>query len=165
VYRLDPASIPEFHTRYAGLSPENGVRAPLPTGVRPECWQKGCEGIFLCEPMEGMPVLGLTNLTEVTATQYSIDLEIGCNCPLEDDREYTIRMEYKTRGRPEAHIHVQTQKYDWVEGKPFEPSDDHWTVATMKFRRPPGATVRIAIGVKSGGPDTSLFLRSVEVVQ
>jgi serine/threonine protein kinase len=165
VYRLDASTVTEFRERYAGIQSVSGRRPPLPEGVRPQCWQKGCEGEFGCESVDAAPALWLTNLTDVTATQYAIELEAGCQCLLEDDQEYTVRVQYRTKGRPDGHVYVQSQKYAHVAGVTLSPSEDQWKVATLKFRRQPNVPVQITVGLKAGGPDTSLFLRFVEVTR
>jgi serine/threonine protein kinase len=165
VYRLDAAKVPEFRERYEGISPLSGRQPPLPSGVRPQCWQKGSEGDFVCEPIDGVPALGLTNLTDVTATQYALLLEGSCGCPLEENREYTVRVEYRTRGRPDGHVYVQSEKYAHIAGLFLTPSEDRWKVSTLKFRRQPDVPVQITVGLKGGGPNTSLFLRFVEVTR
>jgi serine/threonine protein kinase len=163
IYRLDATKVPGFRDRYEGISPMSGRQPPLPDGVRPQCWQKGSQGDFACEPVNGVPALCLTNLTEVTGTQYALELESGCGCSLEDDQEYTVRVEYRTKGRPTGHIYVQSQKYAHIAGLTLNPSEDQWRIAALKFRRQPGVPVQITVGLKAGGPDTSLFFRFVEI--
>jgi hypothetical protein len=165
VYRLDATKVAAFRERYEGTSPVSGRQPPLPSGVRPQCWQKGSEGDFACEPIDGVPALGLTNLTDVTATQYALQLEAGCGCLLEDNQEYTVRVEYRTRGNPEGHVYVQSEQYAHIAGLFLTPSEDQWKVATLKFRRRPDVPVQITVGLKGGGPDTSLFFRFVEVTR
>lgn len=163
VYRLDATKVPEFREMYTSVQPESGVRPPLPIGVNPQCWKTGTRGEFMSGTHAEYRVLGVTNLTEVTASQYGIELEMSCACPLDDDQEYIVRMEYRTQGDPEANILVQTNKYSHVAGLILTPAEKEWKTATLKFRRPADTQVRLAIGLGGGGENTSLYFRFVEI--
>ncbi len=165
LFRIDPAAIPGFQVRYTGMTPESGSPPPLPAGVRAECWQPSTRGEFACESVDGAPALRLTNLSAVTATQYAIELETDCGCPLEPDQDYAVRVEYRTRGRPEGYVHVQTLKYVNVAGANLEPSEDGWKTVVLRFHRPADTQVRITVGVRIGGEDVGLDLRSLEVTR
>ena len=84
---------------------------------------------------------------------------------MEDNQEYTVRLEYRTRGRPEGHVYVQSQKYSHIAGLGLSPSEDQWRVVNLKFRRQTAVPVQITVGLKGGGPDTSLLFRFVEVTR
>jgi hypothetical protein len=164
VYRLDAAKVPEFRSMYEGLQPESGKLPPLPLGVKPECWKKGCRAEYVCGTHTGSPALWVTNLTDVTASQFAIELETHCGCPLEDGVEYEVRMEYRTQGDPDGHLYVQSRSYSHVAGLTLPPVEDQWKTVGLRFRRPPDTPVRLTIGLKSGGGDRSLYFRFVEVV-
>jgi hypothetical protein len=164
VYRLEADKIPEFRSIYDGLQPESGKLPPLPLGVKPECWKKGCRAEYVCGMHTGVPALWLTNLTDITNSQYAIELESLCSCPLEDGGEYEVRLEYRTQGEPEGHLYVQSRSYSHVAGLTLPPVEDHWKTVALKFRRQPDTPVRLTIGLKSGGEDRSLYFRFVEVI-
>jgi hypothetical protein len=163
VYRLDASKIPEFRAIYDGTQPESGKLPPLPLGVKPECWKKGCRAEYVSGTHAGVPALWLTNLTDVTASQYAIELETHCACPLEDGGEYEVRMEYRTQGDPDGHLYVQSRTYSHVAGTALPPSENEWKTVALRFRRPQETPVRLTIGLKSGGGDTSLYFRFVEI--
>jgi serine/threonine protein kinase len=163
VYRLEAAKIPEFRATYEGTQPESGKLPPLPLGVRPECWKKGCRAEYVRGTHAGSPALWLTNLTDVTASQYAIELEAHCSCPLEDGGEYEVRLEYRTQGDPDGHLYVQSRTYAHVAGLTLPPVEDQWKTVALRFRRAPDTPVRLTIGLKSGGGDRSLYIRFVEV--
>jgi serine/threonine protein kinase len=164
VYRLEAAKVPNFRSTYEGVHPESGKPPPLPLGVRPECWKQGCRGEYGCGTHAGETALWVTNLTDVTASQYAVELETHCACPLEDGGEYAVRIEYRTQGKPDGHLYVQTSTYSYVAGLTLAPSEDKWKTEILKFRRPLDTPVRLTIGLKAGGEGTSLYFRSVEVV-
>ena len=165
VFRLDAAKVPEFRATYDGFSFESGTASSLPLGVNPQCWKKGSRGEFVCGTYAGARALWVTNLTDDVSAQYAIELEADCACPLDAGQEYTIRIEYRTQGDPEAGIDVQNQKYERVAGAALAPSGDQWKTVTLKFRRPPGTPVRFTIGLLAGGANTSLYFRFVEVAR
>jgi serine/threonine protein kinase len=163
VYRVDATKIPEFREIYTSVHSESGTRPPLPVGVNPQAWKMGSRGEFVSGTYAGARALWVTNMTDVTATQYAIELEASCGCQLEDEQDYVIRMEYRTQGNPEGHLYVQTQKYSHVAGLHLPPVEGEWKSATLKFRRPADTPVRLTLGLKDGGADTTLYIRFLEI--
>jgi serine/threonine protein kinase len=163
VYRLEAGKIPEFRSTYDGIQPESGKLPPLPLGVKPECWKKGCKAEYVRGIHAGAPALWVTNLTDITASQYAIELESHCSCPLDDGGEYEVRLEYRTQGDPDGHLYVQSRTYSYIAGLTLPPAEDQWKTVALRFRRQVDTPVRLTIGLKAGGADKSLYFRFVEV--
>ena len=74
VYRLEVDKIPPFRMVRDG-GKRVGDTERLPRGVACYCWKPESVGEFRCEPVDGVPALGVTNLNERMSGQFAFELE------------------------------------------------------------------------------------------
>ncbi|MBY0513583.1 MAG: protein kinase [Gemmataceae bacterium] len=165
VYRLDVAGIAPFRVTKGGGQPAVGEPEKLPPGVSCNCWKATARGEFRRADLDGVPALGLTNLSNDMSAQFSFELEKTLKVVLRPGVVYRVKVSYQTRNEAAGNLAVQTQDYKGVASAKLTGSGGTWKDAAVAFERKDGVPVRLTIDNTTVGEGNTLYFRSVEVVE
>jgi hypothetical protein len=168
VFRLDAASVPAFRNRKEGSQLVSGDRDVMPAGTYIHGWKHETLAEFAREDVDGVPALALTHLNATTSAQIGVELERpggGGAAKLAADREYVVRVTYRTSGAASGRSYVQTHgDYAQVESAELPTTGGSWRTVEYKFTKPDRA-VRLLIDTYGTGEGNTLYIREVVVAE
>jgi serine/threonine-protein kinase len=169
IYSLRASAIPAFRVQKEKGGRLGGDAEKLPAGVACQCWRDGAVGDFRCEPVDGVPALGLTNLNDEKSAQFTFALEGALKLRLEPGKGYRVKVSYLTANDATGQATVQAVPgYKGLTVAPLPGTAGEWKTASVSFVRPPAedrVELRLAVENTAAGEGNTLWIRSVEVVE
>ncbi len=168
VFRLDPAAVKPFRNRKQGGRQVSGDRDVMPPGTYAHGWKADTLAEYAREDVDGAPALALTHLGGSSSAQIGVELERpggGGVANLVADREYVVRVTYRTDGTASGRSYVQTHgDYSQVAAAELPNTGGAWRAVEYKFTKPDRA-VRLLIDHQGAGEGNTLYVREVVVAE
>jgi hypothetical protein len=165
VYRLEIDKLAPFRVTKEGGKRLSGEAERLPPGVRCTCWKATAVGEFRCEAIDGLPAVGVTNLSDEKSAQFALELEKDIQLVLKPGKAYRVKLGYMTRNETTGHATVQTQDYKGVASAALPNTGGTWKTASISFVRAEGVPVRLTLDNNVVGEGNTLYFRTVEIVE
>jgi serine/threonine-protein kinase len=169
VYSLDVSKIPAFRTQKEQGKRLGGDNEQLPPGIGCQCWKEGAVGEFRRAALDGVPVLGVTNLNDQKSGQYFFGLEDGMKLSLHPGKAYRVKVGYRTDNDAVGDTVVQVAPgYKGIAQAHMGSATNQWKTAAVSFVRPPAeekVEIRVVIDNTAVGEGNTLWFRSVEIVE
>jgi serine/threonine protein kinase len=137
---------------------------PFPASWRGFCWKGESVAEVLAERVVGSMALGLRSLSGKPTCQLTTHLS-GALHSLAKGRRYVLRLEYQGQNEANGWVAVRQRNYRDIAVRKLGPTDDRWEVLEIPFELAAEPAHDLAFGTTVSGPETTIFIRSVVLVE
>ncbi len=164
IQQVDFSTIKPFKAVFQdGKSDDPQWFSNLPEGVSAYCWKKESVAELRAEASHQGMAVGMTNLNNDLSAQLTFKIEE--KRPLEPNREYRIRIEYRTANDTTGTLWVRKPDYSSVKQLELANTDNKWKVADVTFQRPVDIPLHVVMANESTGEGNTLWVRKFELLE
>ena len=164
IQQVDFSTIKPFKAVFQdGKSDDPQWFSNLPEGVSAYCWKKESVAELRAEASNQGMAIGMTNLNNDLSAQLTFKMEE--KTPLAANREYRIRIEYRTSNDTTGTLWVRKPDYSSVKQLELANTDTKWKVAEVTFQRPVDIPLHIVMVNESTGEGNTLWVRKLELLE
>jgi tRNA A-37 threonylcarbamoyl transferase component Bud32 len=166
LFALDlPAGKPFRYTIADGKADGADPGAVFPAGVSGHCWKKGSVAEFRGVPANGRLAVGVTNLNDDVSSQLQLQLEGGLGLKLQPNREYKVRVEYRTENDAAGAVTVRDPAFAPLGRAELPATGGEWKTAELTFRRPADRAADAVVENTAVGEGNTLYVRGFELIE
>src|SRR5262249_32635042 len=118
----------------------------------------------LAQHVGGSMALGFRNLSGDPTCQLATNLA-GALERLKQGRQYTVRVEYQGQKEARGWLSVRGSDFAGIATGKLGPTDGRWEVVELPLEQEVGQARDLTFGTDVNGPATTLFIRSVVLVE
>ena len=164
IQRVDLSGVKPFKAMFQdGQAKDPEWNAGLPEGVSAYCWKKESVAELRAEATDQGMAIGMTNLNNDLSAQLTIKIED--KAPLEANREYLARIEYRTSNDANGTLWVRKPDYMSIQQLELANTNDKWSVAEVTFTRPIDIPLHMLVANESAGEGNTLWVRKFELFE
>ncbi len=164
IQQVDFSSIKPFKAVFQDGKPDDPQwYRNLPEGVSAYCWKKESVAELRAETSNQGMAIGMTNLNNDLSAQLTFKMEE--KTPLVANREYRIRIEYRTSNDATGTLWVRKPDYSSVKQLELANTDTKWKVVDVTFQRPVDVPLHVVMANESTGEGNTLWVRKFELLE
>jgi eukaryotic-like serine/threonine-protein kinase len=130
------------------------------------CWKKDSTAEFCRRAFDNKAAVGVTNLNDELSSQIHITLESSQTATLTPNREYILRIAYRTANDAEGKVLLREPQYQILAEGTLSPSPGEWKTLDVRFPRKPGKPIDdIVIENTTVGEGNTLYIGTVELFE
>jgi serine/threonine protein kinase len=162
LYRLDLMMQGPFLSR---IEKRELSGAPaFPDSWSGHCWKEESVAEVLAQRVAGSMALGFRNLEGEATCQLCTNLS-GALGGLEQGRRYVLRVQYQGEKEANGAVYVRKGDFSHIAFAQLKSTSGRWEVVEVPFDQEADQAKDLAFCTTVSGPDTTLFIRSVVLVE